>query len=229
LQLETGDKLRTKEYSFVELTVLPDMFLRLNGDSEVLFEQLANESISIKLLRGSAILDIARFDRKQVPQIKFAGPTTSVVVADEGNYRLNVTSSGDQVVVRDGKVIFKDREVGDCRQISVETVSDCDKRRYDNFDFWSEHRGEGNLYNGRAYVSMVSVLGRIRSARFRNTGFWFQDPGKTHYIFVPFTATHFRSPYGGNYSTVLTPRRPVLRRIFLGSGTLGLPPLISRP
>ena len=221
VELESGDKVRTDEESFVDLAVLPDMHLRLDRNSEVLFEQLSHEAIVIKLLRGSAILDVARFDRKLVPEIRLAGPNTSVLIADDGNYRLDVRSGSDQIIVRDGKVTLKQRSVGSCNRITFETVLQCAKG-HDGFDFWSEHRGEGSLFNGRNYVSMVAMLARIRRAKFRNTGFWFQNPGQTHYTFVPFTATHFRSPYGGNYSTVLTPRRPVRPRIFLGTAPLGV-------
>jgi hypothetical protein len=228
-ELKTGDKLRTNDHSFVELTVLPDMHLRLNGNTEVSFEELSNESISIKLLRGSAILDIARFDRKQVPQIRLTGPTISAVVSDEGNYRFDSRA----IIVRDGKVIWKERSIGSCRRITIESVSDCEKHN-DSFDFWSEHRGEGRLYDGNYYTSMVAYLARLRRARFRNSGFWFQNPGQTHYTFVPFTSTFFRSPYGGNYSTVLTPRRRPMHRIDMsgnGGRTFGrFPrPQIARP
>jgi hypothetical protein len=227
-ELKTGDKLRTGEHSFVELAVLPDMYLRLNGSTEVSFEELSNESISIKLLRGSAIFDIARFDRKQVPHIKLAGPTLSVVVADQGNYRFDTRS----IIVRDGKVMWKERPVGSCRRITLESVSDCEKGN-DNFDFWSEHRGEGQLFDGDDHRSMVAYLGRIRRTRSRNTGFWFQNPGQTHYTFVPFTSSLFRSPYGGNYSTVLTPRRRPMHRLDMsGSGgrSYRFPgPRIARP
>jgi hypothetical protein len=211
-ELEAGDKLRTSAHTFAELTMLPDINFRIDGKSEILFEQLSNESISLKLLRGSAILDVARFDRKQVPQITLAGASTSVVIADEGNYRIDIRSNGDEITAREGKVIFKERSVGGCHKIAAGTVSDCDKKRSDNFDFWSEHRGEGEFFNGRAVVAMSAHLDRLRQLRFRNTGFWFQNPGTTHYTFVPFSSPRFRSPYGGSYSTVLSPRRvPMIR------------------
>jgi hypothetical protein len=206
-QLEAGDKLRTSSHSFAELTLLPDINLRLAGASEVLFEQLLNESISVKLLQGSAILDVARFEGKQVPQITFAGSSTSVVIADEGNYRIDVRPNGEAITVREGKVIFNERSVGSCRTITGGTVSDCDDKRNDNFDLWSEHRGEGELYNGRTTVARTAHLARLRRFRFKNTGFWFQNPGETHYTFVPFYSQLFRSPYGGSYSTVLSLRR----------------------
>ena len=175
-------------------------------------------------------LDIARFDRKQASQIRIAGPTTSAVIADEGNYRINVRSNTDEIIIREGKVYLKEESVGSCHRISVGSVTDCGKKRHDNFDFWSDHRGEGKLYNGRMYVSMVTHLSRLRRIRFRNTGFWFQNPGQTNYTFVPFTSTLFHSPYGGNYSTVLTPRRPQMIRLDSGPRPFGRPgPQIARP
>ena len=186
------------------------MHFRVDSSSRVLLEQISNDAISIKVLRGSAILDVARFERKEDLKIRIGGPSTSVVIADRGVYRID----DDTITVREGKVSFNERSVGSCRKIAQAKVSDCDKTHYDNFDFWSEHRGEGELYNGRGTVSRVTGLTRLRQLRFRNTGFWFQRPGQTSYTFVPFYSSLFRSPYGGSYSTVLSPR-PMLNRIYL--------------
>jgi hypothetical protein len=216
-QLVTGDSVRTAKSSFAELVLFPDMHVRLDGSSEMLFKDLSNDAISLKLLQGSAILDIARFDRKLVGQITISGPTRSAVLDDQGNYRIDVCSDGEAITVREGRVIFSERSVGACRRITGETIGDCDKRRYDNFDFWSEHRGEGQMYNGRVTIAMVNQLTRVRRSRLRNTGFWFQQPGQVTYIFVPFTSLGYKSPYGGSYSTALSPR-PVFNRIFLGAG-----------
>lgn len=230
-QLETGDRVRTDTHSLAELMMLPDINLRLANDSEVIFEQLSNESISLKLERGSAILDVARFV-KEGPQIWFKGTSTSIVIADEGNYRIDAGSNGPTFTVRDGKVLSGDRRVGSCRKIEAGVVSDCDKKRSDNLDFWSDHRGEGKLYNGRDVVSMLAHLDRIRRLRFKNTGFWFQIPGATDYTFIPFSSQRFRSPYGGSYSTVLSPRRvQILRPEFLPAVPTGRAPgpSIARP
>ena len=228
-QLDAGDRIRTKAYSLVELTMLPDMHLRIDGSSEVLLDQLSNDSISVKVTQGSAILDVARFDRKLVPQITIGGPSTSVIVNDSGNYRVDARGNSDTITVRDGKVIFNGRSVGGCNRIDRETISDCDKKLADNFDFWSQHRGEGELYNGR--VAMVTHLARLRRYRFKNTGFWYQQPGQTSYTFVPFTSQFFRSPYGGSYSTVLAPRRNPMYRVDDGGRTSNRPrrPEIVRP
>ena len=200
-ELEAGDKVRTGEYSFAELMLFPDMHFRLSEDSEVLFEQLSNDSISVKLLRGSAILDVARFDRKQALQITLAGPSGAAVVADRGNYRIDT----DAITIREGKLIFNEKPVGDCRRISSGNVSECDKKRSDNFDFWSRYRGEGQFFDGTATVAMVSYLARLRQLRFKNAGFWYQNSGESQYTFVPFSSLLFRSPYGGSYSTALSP------------------------
>jgi hypothetical protein len=231
-QLEAGDSLRTDEDSYAEVTVLPDMYLRVNRGSELLLEELTNEEISLTLLRGSMILDIARFDRKQVPRIALRGGSTSVVIADAGNYRVDVGPDGDQIMVREGKVLYNERSVGSCRRIFSGSVVECNKKRNDNFDFWSMHRGEGEFFTGRRVMAMATYLVRLRRNRSKNKGFWFQNPGQTHYYtFVPYYSPNFRSPYGGKYSTVLVP--PRIQYLRLGASGGQLParprPQIARP
>ena len=97
---EAGDKLRTNQYSFVELTLLPDTYLRLDSESELSFEQPSNDLISLKLLRGSAILDVAWFESKEPLPITISGPSTSVSIPSEGNYRFDVKPNGDRIAVR---------------------------------------------------------------------------------------------------------------------------------
>ena len=215
--LETGDHLRTADNSFAEIALFPDMNFRIRGGSEVMFEELSNDGISIHVMNGSAILDVARFDRKKLPPIKISGPTTSVTIADTGNYRIDTSPNdaapnNDEIIVRDGKVMFNGRSVGSCRSVYIsregDVIHNCDKNRADDFDSWSRYRGEGEFYNG---LSMAGHLARLRRIRFRNSGFWFQSPGETSCTFVPFTSEMYRSPYGGNYSTVLSPRRRLNR------------------
>lgn len=229
-QLENGDTLRTNAHSLVELTLFPDLHFRVAESSEVVFDELSNDSISLKVLRGSAILDVARFDQKQAPQITIGGLSTSAVINDSGNYRIDARDDSNTITVREGKVIFNERSVSGCRRIDGGTISDCDKKRSDNFDFWSQHRGEGELYNGRGMVAMVTHLARLRQYRLKNSGFWYRQPGQTSYTFVPFTSQFFRSPYGGNYSTVLSPRRtPVNREGVDRSSGRRRGPEIARP
>jgi hypothetical protein len=210
-ELKAGDALRTKTHSHVELTMLLDIYLRLDGSSEILLEQLSNELISLKVLGGSAILDVATLDHKQSPpQLIFGGTSNKAVVVEEGNYRINARLSGDEIIVREGKVSLGDRSVGSCRQIVGQKVTECHQRRNDNFDFWSQHRGEGRFQDGR---TMATWLSRIRRSRLKLSGFWYQPEGLGYYTFVPFFSTNFYSPYGGSYSTVLSPRQQPMFRI----------------
>lgn len=203
-QLVAGDKLRTARYSFAELMMFPDLYLRLDSESEVLLEQLSNETIAFKVLRGSAILDVAKIDRRELPVISISGPVSSAKIVEDGNYRINARPITDEVVVRKGKVVIQDRSIGSCRIISGNNTSECDRKVNDNFDIWSQHRGEGQHFDGTA---MATRLAQIRRRRFRNTGFWYRSSSKGEYTFVPFFSTYFRSPYGGAYSSVLAPRR----------------------
>jgi hypothetical protein len=206
-QLAAGNRVRTPRQSFLELTMFPDLYLRVDGDSEVALEQLSNELIAVKVLHGSAILDVARFERKEFPEIFFGGGTTMAAIAEDGNYRVNMRGR-EEIMVRKGKVVLQERSVGSCRIIAGGNTSECDRKINDNFDVWSQHRGEGQFYNGTA---MATRLAQIRRRRFRNTGFWYQLPARTQFTFVPFFSTYFRSPYGGTYSCVLSPRHGVLR------------------
>jgi hypothetical protein len=70
---------------------------------------------------------------------------------------------------------------------------------------------------------MVTFLEKLRNTRFKNTGFWFQNPGQIYYTFVPFTSVLFRSPYGGSYSTVLSPESLLNRMNPGGRRTMRIP------
>lgn len=207
-QLEAGNRLRTQVNSLAELVLFPDTHLRIDASSEVLLDQLSSDAIALKVVRGSAIVDVARFDRKQVPQIIIGGSSTSVTINENGNYRVD----GNTIIVREGKVMFRERSIGGCKRIDGDAISECDKKPVDNFDLWSQHQGEGEMYNGRATVATATYLARLRRGRYRNAGFWYQEPGQTSYTFVPFTSQLFRSPYGGNYSTAFAPRGTTVNR-----------------
>lgn len=206
-ELAAGNRVRTARQSFVELMMFPDLHLRLDGDSEVSLEQLSNELIAVKVLHGAAILDVARFDRKEFPEIFIGGATTVAAVAEDGNYRVNMRGR-EEILVRKGKVVLQQRTIGSCRIIAGGNTSECDRKVNDNFDVWSQHRGEGQFFNGAA---MATRLAQLRLRRFKNTGFWYQLPARGQYTFVPFFSTYFRSPYGGNYSCALSPRHWVIQ------------------
>jgi hypothetical protein len=204
--LVAGNRVRTSRYSFVELMMFPDLYLRVDGDSEVSLEQMSNELIAVKVLHGSAILDVARFDRKELPEIFIGGPTSAVAIAEDGNYRVNMRGR-EEIIVRKGKVMFQERSIGSCRLIVAGNASECDRKITDNFDVWSQQRGEGQFFNGTA---MATRLAQLRRRRFKNTGFWYQLPARGEFTFVPFFSTYFRSPYGGTYSSVLSQRRAII-------------------
>jgi hypothetical protein len=203
--------------------MFPDLDLRVDGESEVLFEELSNETIAFKVLRGSAILDVARFDRKELPQISIGGATMSAFVAEDGNYRINARLAGEEIMIRKGKLMIQDRSIGACRIVIASYTAECDRKVVDNFDVWSQHRGEGQHFNGTA---MATRLAQLRRRRFKNTGFWYLHPVKAQYTFVPFFSSYFRSPYGGQYSTALSPRRAPM---FLWDGGLFGPTRGPRP
>lgn len=198
-----GDHVRTSADTRAEFMLLPDIFLRVDGDSEIGFEQLSDDVIAVRLLRGAAIVDAARFDRKQLPTLSLAGGTRSFIITEAGNYRIDIRSGIEELTVRKGRVMSSGRSIGSCRRIVNGVESSCGKRLNDNFDYWSTYRGEGEAFNGKP---AVTYLLQIRQRRFKSTGFWYRHQRVGYYTFVPFWFDGFESPYGGDYSTVLSRR-----------------------
>lgn len=202
--LQTQDRLRTGPFSRTELSIFPDISLRLDGNSELLLDALTDEGVAVRLIRGSMIVDAAIFNQKNLPPIRIGGVSTVIGIVDDGNYRVDVTSKGEQLTVRKGKVSLSGRSVSGCRTIIDTAVTDCGKRRNDTFDYWSQSRGEGLSLTGRAKAS--SLL-RRRKTDLRERGFWYLVTGTQQFTFVPFYVKSFQSPYGGEYSVALTSKQ----------------------
>lgn len=202
--LQSHDRLRTDANSRVELMMFPDIYFRLDGNSEVVFEELSNDAVSITLVRGAAILDAAIFDRKKLPPFRIGVPATSAIIAADGNYRWDINATFAQVSVREGKVVLLGNTIDGCLRYSNGVSARCENKRTDNFDTWSWFRGEGIFFNGRP---MAGRLARLRARWLKNTGFWYRPSPNGYYTFVPYSSSSFQSPYGGNYSVALSPRR----------------------
>jgi hypothetical protein len=198
-----GDQVRTRPLNRVELALLPDIFLRLDGNCAIRFDQLSDENITFTVLQGAAIIDAARFDLKKLPAISFRGPAHSFTIVEDGNYRIDVRSGSEEVTVRKGKVMSAGRAFGSCKRVVNGLETPCGKKANDNFDYWSTYRGEGVVFDGDP---MAAYLLRIRKRHLKSTGFWYRHQRLGYYTFVPFSFDGFESPYGGDYSSVLSPR-----------------------
>jgi hypothetical protein len=201
-QLKVTDRLRTGPYCRLELAIFPDIQLRLDGNSELLLEEFTNEGVTLKLARGAMIIDAAVFNQKNLPPIKIGGMSTVATIVSSGNYRVDVRAQTENITVRDGKVNFSGRSVGGCRTIANGVTSECDKKRNDNFDYWSQSRGEGQSFSGRV---MATALVRSRKRELRDRGFWYRPVDSQQFTFVPYYTKTFESPYGGGYSVALAP------------------------
>jgi len=208
VDLEAGAGLRTATRSRTELLLLPNLYLRIDGDSEVVLSQVSYEAVKVKLLRGRIILDVVKFDSKE-PAITVEGPSISFSVAKAGNYRLNVESDRGKIIVRKGRAVIAGHSVGGCHEIDSGVESDCDDKPKDGFDIWSIQRGEGPAFDGRPREAYLS---RVKRNRTRSTGFWYLHPKAGYYTFIPFFSEGFRSPYGGRYSNVFSQDRMGLFR-----------------
>ena len=186
-QLETGDKLRTSAHTFAELTMLPDINLRIDSKSEILFEELSNESISLKLLQGSAILDVARFDRKEGPQIRTRrrrrrlspSQTTEITGSISSQMAMRSRFATAKCSSKDDRLAHVEKSPGKQFLIAIRR-----ERQFRRSGVIIE--AKASSYDGDDVSQWSRIWIELRRVRFRNTGFWFQNPGKTHYTFVPF-------------------------------------------
>ena len=198
--LKAGDALRTGAHSRAELLLLPEVYLRLDGGSEVAVTELSFDAITLKLARGAAILDLVMLDPKRATPLTLAGPTVAFTIMRAGNYRLDVKSSGDEILVRKGRIVIAGQAVESCRRVVAGVATACADDEQDGFDLWSEERGNGAPGVEGPAARMRRIL---NGARVQWTGFWYRQPKLGIYTFVPHHAyLDFRSPYGGKYSTV---------------------------
>ena len=198
--LQAGDALRTGPHSRAELLLLPDVYLRLDGGSEVAVTELSFDAITLKLTRGAAILDVVRLDPKRAPPLTLAGPAVAFTITRAGNYRLDVKPSGAEILVRKGRINIAGQAVESCQRVGAGVATACADDDEDGFDLWSAARGNGAPGVEGPAARMRRILNR---ARVQWTGFWYRQSRLGMYTFVPHHAyLDFRSPYGGKYSTV---------------------------
>ncbi len=194
--LKTGDTLRTGAHRRVELLLLPDVYLRVDGDSEVAFTELSFDAVALRLLRGAAILDVVKFEQKRSPQLAVSGPLSTFMVVGAGNYRLDSKPGGDEMLVRKGRVVRAGQTIGSCRRVVGGVAMNCADDDEDSFDLWSAERGKDTRLDAG---SLGRFLAKLNSERVMWTGFWHRQTQQDgYYTFVPYTIG-FRSPYGGDY------------------------------
>ncbi|MCI0625470.1 MAG: FecR family protein [Acidobacteria bacterium] len=215
-QVKAGDFIRTAEQDRLELLLNPGSYLRLGFSSELRVLQTSFEAMHFELVRGSAIVESATFNRK-VHALKLSTPSGDVALIKDGLYRFEVQPSRVELAVHKGQAKWsKDgMQVATLKSgkrfvLAVPAAggevqfAKLDKQDADELDRWSRRRAEFLVAaNMRLAPWLMTSLSDRYAYNLR--GGWMFNPYFNCFTFVPFDGS-FGSPYGFRYGMFLPVR-----------------------
>jgi uncharacterized membrane protein YgcG len=198
-ELQPGDAVNTGTDGRAEILLNPGCYLRLGNGSQFVFLFDGFTSNTVKLLRGSAVLEASVMDG----DIFVETPKNKFEIERTGIYRFNVgIAPKPEIVVRKGgRALLGDAMIKDGRQAIVEdstpVIAKLNKNDVDALDDWSKSRAKALI----AANNNLSSSGMRRNdgiASLRNNA-WIYDPFCRCYTFLPYSGG-FTSAYGWEYS-----------------------------
>jgi hypothetical protein len=218
-QVKAGDTIKTGVEDRLEILLNPGSYLRIGFNSELRVVETGFNAMHFQLLRGSAIVESATFNRK-VHALRIGTPAGDLIFEKAGLYRLEVQPSAVYSAIHEGKVKWMKNGVqvatlksGKRFILAVPApggelqFAKLDKKDADELDRWSRRRAEFLVAaNGRMSPWLRSGLDSL-SYRYgySQRGGWMFNPYFGCYTFVPFDGT-FGSPYGFTYGMFLPVR-----------------------
>lgn len=212
--LSAGDTVKTGSYGRAEVLLNPGSYLRIAENSEFEMTDPSLDSLSIKIVKGSCLIEVTGADETEM-SIEAITPQSKIMIDRRGLYRVNVTSTNrTELLVLKGTAIISGESaiatnVKDGRMASVSggqiTTATFDKRNQDAFDLWSQDRGEtlvaansrlSQRHIARNYSRYRGHWGRSGYGSFG--GLWVFDPFIGYHTFFPFYSGWY-SPYGHHY------------------------------
>lgn len=215
--LEAGDVVRTALDGRVEMLLNPGSYLRIGENSEVELTDNSLENLELRLIRGTAILEVTGNDDTEL-LINVTTPHTRMAIVRRGLYRVNVVpGDATELIVRKGRVMLErthtkikggNKVVFSDNTFSVAKLNNSDKAR-DEIEVWSKGRAEA-LARANSKITNRDLNFLLASSQFdwwvtsfsSRSGCWLYDPIRGFYTFFPF-AWGWGSPYGNSYSTSL--------------------------
>lgn len=213
--LDSGDAVTTGAGGRAEVLLLPGSYLRVGENSELEFVDASPDSLRVRLVRGSAVVEAAGEDDAR-SLVEVATPQTTVTVDKRGLYRVDALPDGaTEVYVRKGRALVSDAAAG---AVKVEggkyaavrggqvIVAKFDKKLdRDGFDSWSAGRAEALAAANKRLSESARTnsydtyrRGGLGFVSRRSPGLWVYDPFFGGSTFLPFYRG-LSSPYGHGY------------------------------
>ena len=215
--LETGDVVKTAFDGRVEMLLNPGSYLRVGENSEIELTDNSLENLDVRLVRGTAIVEVTGNDDTQL-LINITTPHTRMAIVRRGLYRVNVVpGDATELIVRKGRVMLErthtkikggNKVVFNDNSFSVAKLNKADKAR-DYLEAWSKERAE-TLARANNKISVRELNSFLASSRVDwwflsysgRSGCWLYDRSGGFYTFFPFFYG-WGSPYGNSYGTSL--------------------------
>lgn len=212
--LEAGDVVKTGLDGRVEMLLNPGSYMRIGENSEFELADNSLENLEVRLIRGTAIVEVAGADDEEL-FIGITTPHTRMSIIRRGLYRVNVVPGDNtELIVRKGRVMLEgshtkvkggNKVVFSSNSFSVAKLEKADKDR-DSLEAWSKDRAQ-TLAKANSRISdrmlnafAASLANDWSFGRFgRRSGFWLYDAGVGCYTLLPL-GYGWSSPYGGYYS-----------------------------
>lgn len=196
-ELKLRDVVKTGSNGHAEVLLNPGCYLRLGGASQFvfLFDEAATNSV--KLLSGSAVIEVSAMD----DSIFVETPSARFEIVSVGLYRFNVGVDGKpEIIVRKGRALVSGKTIKKDSQASAvggaALIAKANKQDVDELDDWSKSRAKA-LVAANSNLSNKSMRRSAGMTLLSNA--WIYDPFGRFYTFLPMTGG-FSSPYGWGYS-----------------------------
>ena len=210
--LEPGDIVKTGDDSQVEVLLNPGSYFRVSENSEFTFVSNSLDSLLVKLIRGSAIIEATGPDDTGM-RINVDTDQRRLVIVRSGIYRINAQPGKTELLVRKGRVMLgpeaRDLVKGGKRIEfggGVEQLLKIGKQDQDEFDIWSKERGQ-TLARANQRLSYRSLSQSLFDARWdwafsaaNPYGLWAWSSYSRCFTFMPFYYG-WSSPYGHYYGS----------------------------
>jgi hypothetical protein len=216
--LEPGDVVRTGIDGRVEMLLNPGSYMRIGENSEFELADNSLENLEVRLIRGTAIVEVTGADDEQL-LIGITTPHTRMSIVRRGLYRVNVVP-GDttELIVRKGRVVIEDSHTkvkggnkvifSGGGSVSIAKLEKAEKKNWDNLEGWSKDRAQmlAKANDRLSQGDLGRSLARFGDQDFdffsfrRYAGLWFYNRNAGCFTFLPFSYG-WGSPYGHSYSS----------------------------
>ena len=220
LQLRSGDELRSRENSRVELLLNPGSFARLGPDSTVRLVNDRLTELSLGLLDGS--MEVEAGNLKIIGQMTVSVLGHQFMIVKDGIYRFDVNGSESatarvyrgemRTITANGKTtrMKKSSEATIQGTSATMALGHFDTRQIDSLSEWAAFRAGELARANRGVIQGYSQGYFAGPYSYYGYGFnpflwgggWFYDPFYGFYTFLPGYGNYY-SPYGGYYTPII--------------------------